>query len=116
MKNRISKAMAFLSVQLVLLPFVTSKVSAAGFDAAAAQQLVSSYLDPLSNFLLIVCPTVAVVAVSVSFISWAMKDEDDRERSPFTKKVKTILFACVLVSVFSLLLKIFGITVSTTGA
>lgn len=81
-----------------------------GFDTATATQLVSAYLDPLSSFLLVLCPTIAIIAASVSFITWAMKDEDERERSPFTKKIKSLIFACVLVSVFSLLLKIFGIS------
>lgn len=82
-----------------------------GFDTSAATALVSAYLDPLSSFLLVLCPTIAIVAASISFITWAMKDEDDRERSPFSKKIKSLVFACVLVTVFSLLLQIFGISV-----
>ena len=115
MKKRLTKTL--VEVSLLLLPFTTKRVHAVGFDQAAFNDLVSQYLDPLSSALLIICPTVALIAVTASFISWASKDEDDRERNPFTKKVKSILFACVLVSVFSILLKIFGITVSTgTGA
>ena len=82
-----------------------------GFDTSAATALVAAFLDPLSSFLLALCPTVAVVAASISFITWAMKDEDERERSPFTQKIKRLLIACVAVSIFSLLLKIFGISV-----
>lgn len=108
MKKFIAKARITVTASLAIL-LNTSIIKADGFDSDAAYELVMSYLSPMSTFLLMLVPTIAVVVIAITWVTWMMKDEDEREHSPFTKKVKKVVISCIVVESITLILKIFGI-------
>lgn len=114
MKNRILNVLALIIVPFLLYP---TRVKAAGFSLDEALSYAQQYTDPMSNFLMIMAPSVAVISTGVSLVTWMLKDEDERERSPFTKKVKNIVIACVIFFSIGVILKIFGVSSDavTTG-
>lgn len=102
------KKLICLSTTYMLL-FLISPVAAEGFDEQAAKDLVSKYTTPITNFLLWVVPVATVIVCIANYVTWAMKDERERENSPWSKQIKSVIIGAIVVMSISAILKIFGI-------
>lgn len=80
-----------------------------GFDLAAAQELFNKYAAPANTFLLWLIPIATGLWVVYKFLTWLPLDEEDKQRKPFFKSIKTVLYAAIVATSISAILKIFGI-------
>lgn len=80
-----------------------------GFDGGAAWDLVDKYISPLTSFLLLLVPVVAIAAALYTYIQWALKDEDERDQRPYGKSLKKIILGAVIAESITIIFKIFGL-------
>lgn len=96
-------------IDLIFLHFFVRIWYEPGFDGDEAYALVNSFLSPITSFLLILVPIVAAAVALWSYISWAMKDEDEREQRPYFKSLKKILIGAIIAESVTVIFKIFGL-------
>lgn len=94
---------------LLFLNLQQESIKAAGFDEAAAKQLVDSFITPLTNTALWLIPTATALSCFIMFLFYIGKDEDEKQQKPFGKAVKKIIGWAVFVWCIPAILKIFGI-------
>ena len=97
-----------LSIAIVIAAFVTP-INAVGFNEAAAKDLITSFVTPLTSFLLWAVPVTAAAACLAAYLRWVGKDEDEKEQKPIAKQLKTIIFWAVVVESIRAIFKIFGL-------
>ena len=93
---------------LIVSSFFTD-VKAVGFDEAAAKDLASSYIQPLTSFLLWAIPGVCVLGCLAKYVTWMGKDDDEKEQKPIEKSLKKYVFWAAVVFVIDIILKVFGL-------
>lgn len=94
---------------ILMFTIAPMNVYAVGFDIDAAKSLVESFMTPLTSFLLWAVPIAAIAACLASYISWAAKDDDEKEQKPVAKTIKKIIFWAVIAEMISAIFKVFGL-------
>lgn len=102
MKKYILSFITFMAV-------LTTPINAVGFNEAAAKDLITAFVTPLTSFLLWAVPVTAGAACLAAYLRWVGKDEDEKEQKPIAKQLKTIIFWAVVVESISAIFKIFGL-------
>lgn len=102
MKKYILSFITFMAV-------LTTPINAVGFNEAAAKDLITSFVTPLTSFLLWAVPVIAAAACLAAYLGWVGKDEDEKEQKPIAKQLKKIIFWAVVVESISAIFKIFGL-------
>ena len=80
-----------------------------GFNTGEAENLVKSFTDPLTTFLLWAVPIICVIACIARYVSWAAKDDDEQQQKPIWKSIKNYIFWAVIVESVSAIMKILGL-------
>lgn len=83
-----------------------------GFNSTEAINLVKTYTDPLTTFLLWAVPIVGIIAAVASSVGYLLKDEEERDRHRYTSTLKKILIAAIIGECMVTIFKIFGISTS----
>lgn len=94
---------------ILMFAIAPINVYAVGFDEAAAKALVEQFMTPLTSFLLWAVPIAAIAACLASYISWATKDDDEKEQKPVAKTIKKIIFWAIIAEMISAIFKVFGL-------
>ena len=100
---------SFLLVLLGGMICSMQNVQAVGFDEGAANEIVSSFLDPMTAWLLGIIPGIVVIVIVAKYIQWSMTDEDEREQRPMKKFVYKTIFWGVIAEIANVLVRIFGL-------
>lgn len=90
----------FLNLMLLYTP---------GFNGEEAKNFVNSFVQPLTSFLLWAVPVSAIAVCLLSGIGWFTKDEEEKERKPFIKSLKPILYVTLICESITVIFKIFGL-------
>jgi len=99
MKKISGKLKQIITSATVFVMLASININAVSFNEGQAKSDLSSIIDPILRVGTWLCFGVAAIAVVFSFITWAMKDTDEREKSPFTKSVTSIVTGLIMVGI-----------------
>ena len=80
-----------------------------GFDLDGAQNYVSKYTSPLIQFGYWAVPIAAAIALLAAYIRWSMKDDQQKEQTPYNETVKKIVIAALVAEAVQIILDLFGL-------
>ncbi len=89
---------------MAMMPTVLVK-----FNEGLAKQTVKGFIDPITKFLIWAVPLVSLVVCLISFISWFVKDEDEKERHKPFRMIKRIIIVTVIAELINVIYQIFGL-------
>ena len=91
------------------LLWLTSPIIDVKIDEGKAKNLVLGLINPIVSIGLWLVPLLALIACIFSYISWLIKDEDEKERHKPFRLIKKIIIGTVIVESIMTIFAIFGI-------
>ncbi|MCD7951121.1 MAG: hypothetical protein LUG12_12815 [Erysipelotrichaceae bacterium] len=108
--EKIKQQLLYVTACITLMLNSINTAYAASFDSSSAKSLIQGYTQPILNLLLWLLPTGCAIACLVAYISWLLKDEEEKERQKPMRRIKQIIGFGIIAECIVTILSIVGIS------